>query len=96
MRCKAVYQSMQNSVTRNGTEKSTRNPWYIDTMAYSCPLDTVIMGSVVSMEVAPPALIGARRPKYLAMSGASSRVHISRVMLDSSAIVPSSAPCIGI
>ena len=51
-----------------------------------------IIGRVVSIEVAPPADIGARRPKIVASTGAPRRVMISRNILESNAIVPSSAP----
>lgn len=51
-----------------------------------------MMGSVVSMEVAPPAAIGANTPKNLMSSGASNKVMISLTMFDSKAIVPNSAP----
>lgn len=52
----------------------------------------VMMGNVVSIVVAPPTLIGASLPKYLANSGAQRRVRISLLMFASKAIVPSSAP----
>lgn len=44
------------------------------------------------MVVAPPDEMGANGPNRLAISGASKRVIISRMMLASKAIVPSSAP----
>ena len=47
----------QNNVTRNGTLKSTMNPWKMETMTNSCPEQRVIMGRVVSMVVAPPMCV---------------------------------------
>ncbi len=51
-----------------------------------------MIGSVVSIVVAPPAEIGDRFPNHLTIRGARSRVIISRLILDNRAIVPSSAP----
>ena len=51
-----------------------------------------MMGSVVSIVVAPPAEIGASRPKTEAIQGARSNVAISRMMLLNRAMVPSSGP----
>ena len=64
----------------------------MDTMINFSPEARVMMGSVVSMVVAPPTLMGASLPKYLASRGAHSRVRISRQILASRAMVPSSAP----
>ena len=75
-----------------GTEKSTTMPWKMAITANCCPDTCVMMGSVVSMDVAPAAEMGANLPKYLAMSGASVRVSTSLDMLASRAMVPSSAP----
>lgn len=52
----------------------------------------VMMGRVVSIEVAPPAVMGASGPNTFASSGARSSVIISRMMLASRAMVPSSTP----
>ena len=82
----------QNNVTRNGTLKSTTNPWKMETTTNCCPAVRVMMGSVVSIVVAPPAEIGARFPNQRTSSGAASSVSISRVMLASRAMVPNSAP----
>ena len=51
-----------------------------------------MIGRVVSIVVAPPAEMGARRPKDLTNNGAQSRAIISRMMFDKSAIVPNSGP----
>ena len=82
----------QNNVTRNGTLKSTMNPWKMETMTNSCPEQRVIMGRVVSMVVAPPTEMGASFPKNFTNRGAQSKAMISRMMFESSAMVPSSAP----
>ena len=82
----------QKNVTRNGTLKSTINPWKIDTTTNSFPLYRVMMGNVVSMVVAPPDEIGARFPNHLTSRGAPKRVMISLVMFESNAMVPNSAP----
>ena len=66
-------------------------PWAIDTNTHSRPENRVMTGRVVAIEVAPPEHIGARGPKPRTMSGAANKVIISRNMLASSAIVPSSA-----
>lgn len=79
-------------MTRNGTEKSTTNPWNIDSTVNSFPLQRLIIGRVVSIVVAPPAEIGARLPNHLTSSGAHRRVVISLIMLDSRATVPNPAP----
>ena len=81
-----------NNVTRNGTLKSTMKPWKIERITKSSPQLLAIIGRVVSIDVAPPAEIGASLPNHLAIKGAASRVMISRIMLASSATVPSSVP----
>ena len=83
---------MHQNVTRNGIEKSRMKPWKIETAEYCSPDDAMIIGKVVSMEVTPPDEIGARGPKTLARTGDRSKVAISRIILASNAIVPSSAP----
>ena len=60
----------QNNVTRNGTLKSTMNPWKMETMTNSCPEQRVIIGRVVSMVVAPPTEMGASFPKNISNWGA--------------------------
>ena len=55
-----------------------------------------MMGSVVSMVVAPPRVMGASLPNHLASSGARRRVRISRMMLARRAMVPSSGPRISV
>ena len=79
-------------MTKNGTVKSTTNPWKIETIAKSCPQDLMMIGNVVSIVVAPPAEIGASRPKTVDIQGARSNVAISRMMLLRRAMVPSSGP----
>ena len=82
----------QKKVTRKGTEKSTQKPWKIETTTKSSPDERVMIGSVVSMVVAPPMVMGASLPNHRASSGAQRRVSTSRMMLASRATVPSSAP----
>lgn len=82
----------QKNVTKKGTVKSTINPWKIETMAKSFPIFRVMIGRVVSIEVAPPDEIGARLPNQRTMSGVKSSVLISRNILDNNAMVPNSAP----
>ena len=64
----------------------------METITKSRPDVLVIIGRVVSILVAPPILIGANLPKYLANNGAQSKVTISRMMFASKAMVPNSAP----
>ena len=59
----------QNRVTRNGTLKSTTNPWKMETTTNCCPAVRVMMGSVVSIVVAPPAEMGARLPNQRTSKG---------------------------
>ena len=61
-------------------------------MTNSFPEHRVMMGRVVSIVVAPPTEIGASLPKYFTSNGAPSNAMISRMMLDSNAIVPNSGP----
>jgi hypothetical protein len=82
----------QNNVTKNGTLKSTTNPWKMETTTNCCPAVRVMMGSVVSIVVAPPAEMGARFPNHRTSNGAASSVRISRLILASRAMVPNSAP----
>ena len=51
-----------------------------------------MIGSVVSIVVAPPTEIGASLPKYFTSKGAPSKAVISRMILESNAIVPNSGP----
>ena len=64
----------------------------METMMKFSPDTRVIIGNVVSIVVAPPTLIGANLPKYLASNGAAKSVRISRLILARRAMVPSSAP----
>ena len=57
----------------------------------SFPEYRVIIGRVVSIVVAPPTEIGASFPKYFTNNGAHSKAMISRMILESNAIVPNSA-----
>ena len=50
------------------------------------------MGRVVSIVVAPPTEMGASFPKNFTNKGAQSKAMISRMIFQSSAMVPSSAP----
>ena len=84
-----TYGNEQNKVTKNGTLKSTTNPWKIET---TTKLSPAVIGRVVSIVVAPPDDMGARFPNHLTSKGANSSVIISRDILDSKAIVPNSAP----
>lgn len=67
-------------------------PWNIEMTKNSLPENFNIIGSVVSIVVAPPTEIGASFPKYLTKNGAKSSAVISRIIFESNAIVPSSAP----
>ena len=64
----------------------------METTTNCCPEQRVMIGNVVSIVVAPPADIGARLPNQRTNRGAQSKVIISRIMLDSKAMVPSSGP----
>ena len=55
-----------------------------------------MIGSVVSIVVAPPEEIGARVPKTLTRSGAPRSVMISLMIFERSAIVPNSTPFISV
>ena len=52
-----TYGNEQNKVTKNGTLKSTTNPWKIETTTKLSPAVLVIIGRVVSIVVAPPLYI---------------------------------------
>ena len=58
----------------------------------SFPEYRVMIGRVVSIVVAPPTEIGASFPKYFTNKGAHSKAMISRMILESNAIVPNSGP----
>ena len=60
----------------------------------SFPEYRVMIGRVVSIVVAPPTEIGASFPKYFTNKGAHSKAIISRMILESNAIVPNSGPFI--
>ena len=64
----------------------------METTTNCCPEQRVMIGNVVSIVVAPPADIGARLPNQRTSRGAQSKVIISRIMLESKAMVPSSGP----
>lgn len=91
-RCTSKIYNPQKKVTRNGTLKSMQKPWTTEIVARSLPLQRVIIGKVVSMDVAPPTLIGASGPNHFASSGEASSVSISRIILASRATVPKAAP----
>lgn len=63
-------------------------------IAHSFPVYFEMIGSVVSIAVAPPEAIPASLPKYLTKIGTASKVIISRKMLESRAITPSVSPLI--
>ena len=52
-----------NSQMRKGTEISTMMPWKMAKMTYFSPRVALMRGRVVSMEVAPAAVIGANFPQ---------------------------------
>lgn len=52
-----------NSQMRTGTEISTMMPWKMAKMTYFSPRVALMRGRVVSMEVAPAAVIGANFPQ---------------------------------
>jgi len=81
-------------VTRNGTRMVSTVPLNTAIIAYSVPVNFVITGRVVSIEVAPPAAIGASLPKYLTNSGAMSNVATSLMIFDSNATTPGTLPAI--
>lgn len=69
-------------------------PLKTDIIAYSLPVNLVMIGNVVSIDVAPPEAIGARFPQYLANTGVINMVVISRMILERSAITPNVSPLI--
>ena len=79
-------------MTRKGTLKSTTKPWKMEMITNSFPEYRVMIGRVVSIVVAPPTEIGASFPKYFTNKGAHSKAIISRMILESNAIVPNSGP----
>ena len=85
-----TYGNEQNKVTKNGTLKSTTNPWKIETTTKLSPAVLVIIGRVVSIVVAPPDDMGARFPNHLTSKGANSSVIISSYILYSKEIVHNS------
>ena len=76
------------NVMRKGTSTVRTTPLNIDTTAYSFPEYRAIMGSDVSMDVAPPEAMGASLPKYFTRSGVAMRVNISLEIFESRAITP--------
>ena len=83
---------LKKKLTHNGTVKSMIIPWNKAIITKSEPEYLLMMGNVVSIVVAPPALMGARLPKYFTIHGASNKTKNSRIMFANKAIVPSSAP----
>jgi len=75
-------------VTRKGTRIVRTNPLKIDIIPYLSPEYLIIIGSVESMEVAPPDEIKEIFPEILTIIGAINRVIISLSKLDIRAIVP--------
>ena len=75
-----------------GTEMVRMIPLNSDIIRYSLPEYFIITGSVVSIEVAPPLAIGAIFPKYFTITGVRTKVSISLVTLESSAITAISLP----
>ena len=64
----------------------------MDRMANLLPEYLLITGRVVSIEVAPPAEMGASFPKNRTIKGAPRRVMISLMMFTRRATVPISIP----
>ena len=81
-------------MTKNGTSIVKTIPLKTDIIAYSFPTNFVMMGSVVSIEVAPPDAIGASLPKYFTNKGVINNVAISRDIFDIKATTPSASPLI--
>ena len=77
-----------------GTRRVNTIPLKIEITAYSLPDARVMTASVVSIEVAPPAAIGAILPKNLTKTGASKIVIISRIRLEIRAMIPRKSPSI--
>ena len=69
-------------------------PLNIAVRAYSLPANLMWIGSVVSIEVAPPAAIEESLPKYFTNMGARSMVPNSLIILDKRAVAPSVSPLI--
>ena len=65
-------------------------PWKMAMGITSLPEQRVMEGSSTSIEFTPAAEMGASCPKYLRMRGAPTSDIISRMMLLSRAMVPSS------
>ena len=78
---------VHQKVTMNGMENSSTKPWNSETTAYCLPDESMMTGNVVSIEVTPPAAIGANGPATFTSSGDSSSVIISRTMFDSNAML---------
>ena len=85
----AVYR-LQKKDTNTGTLISINIPWNIAIGITSFPEYWVMEGRSTSIELTPAADIGASLPKYFRMSGAPSKAIISRKILASRAMVPSS------
>ncbi len=87
-------QNFKINVTAKGTSIVKSIPLNTEMTAYSFPTNFVMIGRVVSIDVAPPAAIGAIFPKYFASIGVMSRVMISREIFDIKATTPSASPLI--
>jgi len=77
---------------RNGTRRVKKTPLKTEISAYSFPINFVIMGSVVSIDVTPPEAIGESLPKYFANNGVKSSVKLSLKIFARSARTPRVSP----
>ena len=80
------------NVTRNGTSTVKIMPLKTEIMAYSLPENLVIIGSVVSIAVAPPEAIGAILPKNFTKIGVINKVIISLKIFEIRATTPRASP----
>ena len=53
----------------NGIENSRTKPWKMETTEYCSPEADMMIGSVVSIEVTPPAAIGDNGPETFTRNG---------------------------
>lgn len=83
---------VQKKPTRNGTEKSTKIPCINAIITYSDPVDLMITGKVLSIDVAPAQQIGASLPKYRTRNGVNTSTVTSRIIFDIKATTPKSVP----
>ena len=77
---------------RIGTNIVRTIPLKTDIITNSFPEDLVIIGNVVSIEVAPAEAIGVILPKYFANNGEANNVIISLNTLTRRAIIPNFSP----